>query len=208
MFLDHIMWGASDLDAGIDEFERLSGVRAAYGGPHPGNGTRNALCSLGPGVYFEIIAPDPEQPLTGTFGEALARRAEPAVLALAMRSTDLAGVDDVFKDAGIATERLSMSRDAPDGTVLNWDLLIPGARRDRKDPFTPFFIDWGNTRHPSEVTPSGCGFVGLEAAHPDAKRIGALWQRLGVPGSVRPADEPSLTVTLSSPKGEIVLNGG
>src|SRR4051812_10884651 len=58
--IDHVILGIDDLQKGIAELERATGVRAVFGGAHPGRGTQNALISLGENHYLEILAPNPD----------------------------------------------------------------------------------------------------------------------------------------------------
>jgi hypothetical protein len=58
--VDHLVYGASDLEAAVVDLEWRLGVRAAVGGQHQNLGTHNAL--LGEGCHLEVIAPDPTLP--------------------------------------------------------------------------------------------------------------------------------------------------
>src|SRR5437879_9586587 len=86
--LDHILLGCSDLDRGIAFVEEHTGVRAAFGGVHPGRGTQNALLSLGTRRYLEIIAPDPHQNISDERPIKLQKLTEPRLVGSAAHSGD------------------------------------------------------------------------------------------------------------------------
>src|SRR6266446_6665100 len=87
--LDHILLGCNDLQRGISFVEQHTGVRAAFGGVHPGRGTQNALLSLGTRRYLEIIAPDPQQHTDNPLAKHLLGLKEPRLVGWAAHPDDL-----------------------------------------------------------------------------------------------------------------------
>ena len=152
--LDHILLGCSDLDGGIDFVEKHTGVRAAFGGVHPGRGTRNALLSLGERHYLEIIAPDPLQ--SGTPDHyGLLKLTEPRLVGWAAHPGDLNEFATRLRNANIAFDGPNPgSRKRPDGRLLQWKTLN---LKDDQSGLLPFFIEWSaDTVHPSVDAPTGC----------------------------------------------------
>ena len=202
--LDHIVYAAPDLDAAIEQVEQLLGVRAAIGGQHPGWGTRNALLSLGPKAYLEIMGPDPSQPepkQPRPFG--MDTISKPRMVSWVARTDDIQSVIDKAKRQALDLgELLAKSRRKPDGSELKWTMT--DLTKNRMEGMIPYFINWGHSAHPAESSPKGCRLIKLELFHPDAKRVNELLSNLGLyiqagPGSV------ALKATIESPKGQIVL---
>jgi Glyoxalase-like domain len=201
--LDHILLGCSDLDGGIEFVEKHTGVRAAFGGVHPGRGTRNALLSLGEKHYLEIIAPDPQQPgAPDHYG--LLKLTEPHLVGWAAHPSDLDQFATRLRKANIAFDGPNPgSRKRPDGRLLQWKTLN---LKDDHAGLLPFFIEWSaDTVHPSVDSPAGCRIVRFEIATPEAEQLSKTVATLGLDVKIAKAGNAQLRATISSAGKEVVL---
>ena len=199
--LDHILLGSADLDAGIALVEQRTGVRAALGGVHPGAGTRNALLSLGPNRYLEIIAPDPQQPASADARDLKSLK-EPALVGWAAHPGDIEQFAARLKERGIATRGPNPgSRKRSDGRVLNWKTL---ALKDDAGGLLPFFIEWGaNSLHPSVDAPQGCSLTLFEAATPRPDLLRKQVDQLQIDLTLTQAQTAHLHAIITGPKGQL-----
>lgn len=113
--LDHFMWAGSNLDALVERFAALSGTRPLPGGHHPGNGTQNALASLGNGSYIELIAPDSDAGKQGFLGELFKTLSDPQVMFFLLRTNDLSAVQEAYGKWDIDSKIIDMERRTPQG---------------------------------------------------------------------------------------------
>lgn len=199
--LDHFILGCDDLDRGVDFVEKRTGVRAAFGGVHPGRGTRNALLSLGERRYLEIMAPDPAQQVAPQVPR-LRELKEPRIVGWAAHPGDLQQFAARLQQAGIAFDGpRAGSRKRPDGRVLNWKSLT---LKDDHGGLLPFFIEWSaGSVHPSADAPKGCTLRRFQAATPETEDLRQAASVLGLDLYVNAAKEPSLQATIAGPNGEL-----
>ena len=204
--LDHILWGAPDLDAAVDAFSAVTGLVPSGGGAHPGFGTRNQLLALGPDIFFEIIAPDPAQTdvTSAPRRDKLAARPVPSMYDFCLAEPDLDGFAETAAAQGVGVSGIvSMSRTRPDGVTLNWRgmHLVPPA----PEIVLPFLIDWQGSPHPAGTAPGGAGLTDFAVLSPVARKLSALYAALGIDTPVRAAPLPGFIAVLDTPEGEVVL---
>ncbi|HKF39633.1 MAG TPA: VOC family protein [Candidatus Acidoferrum sp.] len=201
--LDHILLGCPDLDQGVAFVESHLGVRAAFGGVHPGRGTQNALLSLGDHHYLEIIARDPAQHVAAAGLLAkLASLKEPRLIGWAAHPGDLTAYAKRLHHNGIAFEGPTPgSRKRPDGKLLQWSTL----NLDKDDAgLLPFFIEWSSdSRHPSADAPQGCRCTRFELATPDLAALQKTLAMLSLDVAVAKSATPQLRATFQGPAGEL-----
>ncbi len=200
--LDHILLGCSDLDRGIAFVEEHTGVRAAFGGVHPGRGTRNALLSLGEKHYLEIIAPDPQQ-AGAPDTRNLQTLSEPRLVGWAAHPGDISQFATHLRNAGVAFEGpIPGSRKRPDGRMLQWKTLD---LKNDEHGLLPFFIEWSaGTIHPSTDAPSGCKIERVAISSPNDADLRHLCSQLNLDVHVDHAETPQLLARISGPDGRIM----
>ena len=203
--IDHLVYATPDLQLGINSVEKLTGVRATPGGQHPGRGTRNALLSLGPGLYLEIIGPDPEQATPQQprpFG--IDNLTEPRLVTWAAKGTNLEQWSSEARANGVGLGAvIPGSRRRSDGVLLTWRYTDP--RTVVADGIAPFFIDWGKTPHPATTAAQGASLVDLHAEHPDVKKVQAVLNALRLDLRVQAGPAPALIATVNGPRGRAEL---
>lgn len=200
--IDHVIVGIADLEQGIRKVAELTGVTPERGGEHPGRGTQNALLSLGPQTYLEIIAPvaGPAPQM-----EFLSSLKELAPIGWAIGTKDLDATKARLETAGFrVTPPRPGSRKRPDGQMLEWRTAgiegLPGN-------LTPFLIEWGaNTRQPAATSPAGCTLKSMEIHAPKSESMAKLVRELRLDVAVQEATEQKLTFTLACPTGPVILS--
>lgn len=167
--LDHLVYATPDLDATCRDLEIRLGVRASAGGQHPGRGTHNALISIGPNAYLEIIGPDPLQPAIRPVWFGIDQLTAPKLITWAVRVDDIeACVKEISSDVNVGMVR-SGSRKTPDGTTLSWQLTEP--QLPQGIGLVPFLIEWKSSQHPAHSAITGPPLVQLRIEHPEPELI-------------------------------------
>ena len=77
-------------------------------------------------------------------------------------------------------------RRLPDGSWLGWRVL--GIADHPYGGLVPFFIDWGESRHPAQGAPRGGTLSGIDIAHPQAAELEGFLGALGLPFPCRVAN--------------------
>ena len=173
LHIDHLVYATPDLAAAVADIEERFGVAPTPGGAHVGLGTFNALLGLGGRTYLEIVGPDPAQPEPVNprpFG--IDDLTEPSLVAwCAAPQRPLVDVVQAAREAGFDPGDVrAMSRQRPDGVLLEWELTLTSLPIP-EGGVLPFFIDWGRTVHPTADMPIGGTLMVLDLFHPQPRTI-------------------------------------
>lgn len=205
--LDHVVVGASDLEAGAVWMADRLGLAAQGGGVHAGAGTWNRLWRLGE-AYLELIAPDPGQPAPPhprLFGLDRAEVAAP--LAGAPRVIAwVAAVEDLDATLAAAPAGFAPARAMRRG-ALSWRLAT--AEPPLWGGAFPGLIDWGDSPHPAQaMAENGARLAGFSLRSAQSGPLETALERAGVSGivTIGAGAETAFEVEIDCPAGRVTLS--
>jgi len=203
MSIDHLVLGVSDLAHGISFVEQATGVRPTVGGRHTHLGTHNAILSLGPRCYLEILAPDPTQRRLVRGLATLADLDEPRLVKWAVAG-DVDRAADLFRATILPDAEIeSGARMRPDGREVRWR-QVGFLAHTRVD--VPFVIDWASDSvHPAAGSSTGCSLASVEVASTDGESLGPLFEALDAGVRLRSGPHAVIRAALDTPRGEVKL---
>ncbi len=205
---DHLVVAALDLAQGCDFVEERLGVRPQPGGAHVAMGTHNALLSLGPGFYLEVIAIDPA-------GRAPARprwfdldeprmKADlaegPQLVHWVARCADLHAAVARVPELGVPTP---MARGD-----LQWRITIPDDGHRPGRGLVPTLIAWPPGIHPTQRMPdSGLRLALVAGEHPEPAAVRVELAALGLSDTMKVtfAKSPRIAAMIRTPRGVATL---
>lgn len=227
--IDHLVVVAKTLEAGVAWCEATLGITPGPGGEHAIYGTHNRLSKIAtpanPLAYLEIIAINP---LAAARPGAMAKRwfdMDDAVMQAAVAIVPrlvhfVASTDDIPSAVGalhaLAIDRgaiVAASRQSPKG-LLQWQITVRPDGQRLFDGALPSLIQWGKPGdaeplrlHPRNSLPrSGVSLRGITVTHPEAGRLQAAYDAIGL-ANITIGDGPAaLVATLQTPKGLVTLH--
>ncbi|HRV64316.1 MAG: VOC family protein [Rhodobacteraceae bacterium] len=198
--LDHIAVAGATLEAAVAHVEASLGCALGPIGRHDHMGTHNRLLGLGPDVYLEAIAIDPDAP----------RPDWPRWFRLdefsgPPRLTNWIVRTDRLEDALALAPRASGVATPLARGDFRWRMGIPADGRLPFDDAFPALIEWqGGLKPQDRLADAGIRLIRLEIAHPDAMALRAALP-LNDERIVILAGQKAFRATFSTPHGTRVL---
>ncbi|RJF71968.1 VOC family protein [Deinococcus cavernae] len=196
--MDHLVVAARSLQAGRAWLEGRLGVPLQPGGEHETFGTHNALLSLGPGAYLEVIAVNPAAP----------RPQRPRWFALdtpELNAKLRAGPQLIHWVAAVQSPlsgALELSRGAN-----RWQLIVPDDGSLPTPGAAPTLIHWRTPPPPTTLPDAGVRLLELQLGTPEPDRLRGILNGLNFHGDVTVYDSPQveLKARLETPSGLVDL---
>ncbi|MEM9584401.1 MAG: VOC family protein [Pseudomonadota bacterium] len=201
--LDHLAVSVETLSQGAAQIETQLGISLPVGGDHPLMGTHNRLTGMGPELYFEVIAinPDAPAPKFDRWFNLDRFSGRPRLTNWILNTSDMGAALDALPD--IYHPPLELTRDD-----LRWRMAVPKQGQGLWSIWGPAVIQWDCATHPTQMLPDcGLRLSRLTLHHPDAIELAETLAPLMPRDTAQfvADDTAKLVATFNGPNGEMRL---
>ena len=200
--IDHLVVSSATLAEGIAFIEDLLEVPMTGGGDHPLMGTHNALLSLGPATYLEVIAinPDAPNPAHPRWFDLDYFTGPARLTNWALRVPDLANALLRAPDGMGAPTQLER------GSFV-WDMAIQANGRLPFDGCAPGLLSWRGAQPAPALPDRGIRLAALEVTQPEAEALSVAIAPLVKDNRLSVHAGPAgISAWLDTPKGLVRLS--
>ena len=196
--LDHVGLGVSDTEQGARQIERLTGVEISLRDPEPGQWYWSGAVALGRDSFLEIIGPNPAWRGFNPIRQHLKGLKKPELLFWYVETGDFDRFAKAAKECGAPVERIERINTEDDPAYSRYvrGIIGPGFISQR-----PNVIEW-QRRHFEHGSEGSCRLTDLRLTHPQAGRLNAVFEELGIAVSVQKGPS-SIGISLEKPAGEV-----
>lgn len=204
--IDHIVYTVPNLEAAMDWFEEISGIRPAFGGYHTTQGTKNAVVNLGNKCYLEILAADAtNQAVKPPRWMGVDCLEIPQFTRWSLKSTNLPKDSAILKRYDAKMGRIeSGRRKMTNGNLLTWQMIMPLATP--QIAIMPFMTDWQNSEvHPTDTMPNQCELISMHFTHPTPNLLLPSFKDLAIDLDIVQQENKSIKAKIRGLKGIIKI---
>jgi len=204
--IDHLVYTVPDLEAAMDWFEKLSGIRPTFGGYHTTQGTKNAVINLGNSRYLELLAADEENKAIQPprwMGVDFLEKAQ--MTRWSLKSNDLPTDSTILKEYQQEMGTIQGGqRKTTSGNLLTWEMIMPLAAPQIE--VMPFMTDWQHSAvHPTDAMGEQCELISMAFTHPNPNLLQPTLAKLGLDIALTQGSNIGIKVKIKCPKGIIEI---
>lgn len=203
--LDHIVLAVPDLEAAMDLFEEIAGIRPTPVGPLQGLGAKTAHIGMDENRYLELLAPDLDNP--GPLGDELAKLDKGTITPYyySIRSSEVSRLIEgyIYDVLGWDPDHIAMVQALPDRSIRQWDMLTMYGHD--VGGVAPCYVKWKDpTHHPTATIALKATLTSCTVQAPRRHDVHKLIT--GVGGITVKYGPPFLEVAITSPKGPLTFS--
>jgi len=205
---DHLVVAAQTLREGCDWVEDQLGLRPQPGGQHVAMGTHNALLSLGPRLYLEVIAIDPNGITPGR--PRWFDLSEPRLSAMLAEGAQLihwVARTDVLDAAVARLPELGAPMSMARGD-FRWRITVPDDGHRPGGGLVPTLIEWSGMRRPTDaLDETHLRLIAIAGEHPEPAQMRSALATLGLSETMKVSygRSPRLAAMIRTARGIATL---